>query len=223
MKDFTMIRQEPKSITTENDNPALEFVEPQPETEGRIIDGAELAAKLAFQTHPQKGCEILFGMYYRALCSHAIRYVYIKEVAEDIVSDVFCNFWKTQAYQSVTTSYRAYLFRAVRNRALNYLANEFKQSDSLEKVYHLEGAELPEQIMQYEELHQKIELIINTLPKQCQRVFLMNRFEGKKAKEIADELDISHRTVETHIHKAIQALKFGLKDLFLWISLYFLF
>jgi RNA polymerase sigma-70 factor (ECF subfamily) len=94
-------------------------------------------------------------MYYRALCSHAIRYVYIKEVAEDIVSDVFCHFWKTQSYQSVTTSYRAYLFRAVRNRALNYLANEFKQSDSLEKVYHIEGAELPEQIMQYEELHQK--------------------------------------------------------------------
>ena len=85
----------------------------------------EIFIKQAFKSSPEEGCELLFRRYHRALCSHAVRYVYSKEVAEDIVSDVFCKFWKNQSYESVTSSYRFYLFRSVRNEAYSYLCSEF--------------------------------------------------------------------------------------------------
>ncbi|WP_026993929.1 RNA polymerase sigma-70 factor [Flectobacillus major] len=189
---------------------------------GMLVDGSELFIKKAFDTDPHKGCELLFKRYYQALCTHAVRYVYSREIAEDLVGDIFFNFWNTKAYLSVTTSYRAYLFRAVRNRAYNYIAYELKQSDSIDLATQQEGqlSDLPEQIMQYEELYTQIDTIVASLPKQCQKVFLMNRFEGKKSREIAEDLQISVRTVETHIQKALNTLKSGLKDSFLGLFFY---
>src|SRR5688572_27446141 len=94
--------------------------------EFRIID-EEILIKRAFDNDPKQGCEILFQKYYRILCSHAIRFVYSKEVAEDIVSELFCRFWSDQIYLSITTSYRAYLFKAVRFSAYNYIRWELSK------------------------------------------------------------------------------------------------
>lgn len=176
---------------------------------GALIDGSELFIKKAFETNPELGAELLFKTYYQALCTHTVRYVYSKEVAEDLVCDVFYTFWNNQSYKNVTTSYRAYLFRSVRNRAFNYLSNELKRNDSIETAsnYEASSSDLPQQMMQFEELYHQIDAIVESLPAQCRRVFLMNRFEGKKPKEIAEDLKISIRTVETHIQKALNTLK----------------
>lgn len=199
----------------------VEGVKPTPVIE---TDYSEYFVKQTFDTDPQKGCELLFRHYFRALCTHAVRYVYSRQIAEDLVSDVFYTFWNTQAYKSVTTSFRAYLFRSVRNRAYNYLAHELNRSDSLDKASDQESdwSDWPEQMMQFEELSQKIDALVASLPPQCQKIFLMNRFEGKKNKDIADDLHISIRTVESHLQKAIQTLRSGLKDALLWIAFFML-
>lgn len=178
----------------------------------------ELFVRKAFDENPQKGCELLFRLYYRPLCTHAVRYVYSKEIAEDLVADVFYTFWNTQAFRSVKFSYRSYLFRSVRNRAYNYLMNELKKTDSLESAtqHETSPSDRPEPIMHFEELYHKIDELVATLPPQCQKVFLLNRFEGKKSREIADELKLSVRTVEGHIAKALSTLRCGLKNQ--WIS-----
>lgn len=175
---------------------------------------AELFIRNAFAENPRKGCELLFRLYYRVLCTHAVRYVYSKEVAEDLVADVFYTFWNTKAFASVKYSYRSYLFRSVRNRTYNYLMNELKRTDSLDsaKDQEIPSSDRPEPIMHYEELYHKIEELIAKLSPQCQKVFLMNRFEGKKSREIADELHLSSRTVEVHIAKALATLRHGLKN-----------
>ena len=164
-------------------------------------------------------------MYYRALCTHAVRFVYSKEIAEDIVSEVFYNFWNTQAYRSVSASYRAYLFRSVRNRSYNYLSNDLRKSDPLTDAQQKETPEhdSPERLMQMDELLKTIDALISALPPQCQKVFLMNRFEGRRSKEIAEELNLSPRTVETHIFKALSVLKSGLKNQWLWVLMIFLY
>ena len=72
----------------------------------------EFFTRLSFQESPKKGCELLFRRYHQALCSHAVRYVYSKETAEDIVSEVFCKFWKTKAYENMSSSYRFTCFSA---------------------------------------------------------------------------------------------------------------
>jgi RNA polymerase sigma-70 factor (ECF subfamily) len=62
-----------------------------PEVEEKQLDD-EIFIKKALQSNPKYGCELLFRKYYKPLCNHAIRYVYSKEIAEDLVSDVFCKF-----------------------------------------------------------------------------------------------------------------------------------
>jgi RNA polymerase sigma-70 factor (family 1) len=220
-----MTNHEPQIVP--NEPPTLHELEAMPTEQqplGTLIDGTELFLKKAFDDSPELGATLLFKAYYQALCTHAVRYVYSKEVAEDLVCDVFYSFWNTKAYQTISSSYRAYLFRSVRNRAFNYLAYELKKNDSIDIAIHHEAAssDLPQQMMQFEELYHQIDSIVETLPKQCQRIFLMNRFEGKKPKEIAQDLQISVRTVETHIQKALNTLKSKLKSSFI-ISLLLVF
>ena len=67
--------------------------------------------------------------------------------------------------------------------------------------------DLPEDILYQDDLIKKINTAVNNLPPVCRKVFLLNRFEGKKQKEIAVELGLSLRTIESHIYKALQSLK----------------
>lgn len=168
----------------------------------------------AFSLSPEQGCELLFRRYHCALCSHAARYVYSREVAEDIVGDVFCKFWKNRAYTSVTSSFRYYLFRSVRNEAYSYLRSEFTGLDSLDATPPSEGAIglRPDYITQYEETFSRVKELIEQLPPQCRKVFLMSRFEGKRYQEIADELGLSIKTVEVHVVKGLSLMRKGLKD-----------
>ena len=180
---------------------------------------SELFIRRAFEESPQKGCELLFRRYHQALCSHAVRFVYLKETAEDLVSDVFCKFWKTQAYTTITSSYRYYLFRSVRNEAYNYLRLEFQKLDDIETAEIREAAfsQRPDQVLQFEEVAHQVEDLVESLPPQCRKVFFMSRFEGKKYQDIATELGLSIKTVEVHIVKALSIVRKGMKDYWLMI------
>ena len=176
--------------------------------------------KVTLSENPEKGFELLFKRYFSVLCNHAIRYVWSKDEAKDIVADVFFNLWKNQNFDHITTSYRSYLFKAVRNGCHNYLTREQNKKTSLDEVDNYDAQLLrPDQILHFDELQHKIETIIAALPPQCKRVFLLNRLEGKKYAEIAAELDISIKTVEMHISKALSTLRIALKDEWLMLSL----
>ncbi len=182
----------------------------------------ELFIRKTFETSAEKGCELLFRLYYNAMCSYAVRFVYSKDIAADLVSDIFYTFWKNQSYLSVRSSFRSYLFKSVQNRSYNYLATELRHTDTFELLpqHDLISAELPETLMYFEELSQKIDEIVDHLPPQCQKVFILNRFENKKIQEIALELNLSSRTVEGHISRALTSLRSGLKDHWTWIALF---
>ncbi len=178
--------------------------------ENKTLD-SEVFIRETFKEDPRKGYELLFRRYYRALCSHAVRFVYSKEVAEDIVGDVFLVLWKNNVYEKINTSFRAYLYASVRNRAFNYLQWEFKKDVDIDAIpennHNHVFEETPQTMLQFDELFQKIESSITALPPQCQRVFLMSRFENKKNREIADELEIALKTVEAHIMKALAQMR----------------
>lgn len=187
---------------------------PQGSGDENGMEDTELFIRKTFREDAAKGCELLFRRYHKMLCSHAVRFVYSREVAEDLVSEIFCKFWKTRAYETVTSSYRFYLFRSVRNEAYNYLRLEFRKMETLDVAESKKSSQSqqPDNAAEYEEILNCIELIVETLPNQCRKVFLMNRFEGKRYREIADELQISVKTVEIHIGKALSAMRKGLKD-----------
>ncbi|WP_020596129.1 RNA polymerase sigma-70 factor [Spirosoma panaciterrae] len=177
---------------------------------------AEYFIRQAFATDPHKGCELLFRAYYRDLCSTAIRFVYSRQVTEDIVGEVFLTFWTNRTYEKITTSYRAYLFRSVRNRAYNYLKFELSRSRPLELFDegNPDSVQQPDHILQLDELRRQINEIIRTLPMQAQRVFIMSRFDGRSHAEIAQELQINHKTVESHITRALSSLRVLLRQEF---------
>lgn len=194
----------------------------QPDTEPIVMD-AEFLIRQAFTEDARRGYELLFRRYYRTLCSQAVRFVHSRTIAEDLVSDVFFSFWKNQVHLHITTTYQAYLYGAVRKRAYSHLREEFQQ-DRMPSETETESVDEhdsldPEQLLQYTELYQRIEEIVRMLPPQCQRVFVMSRFEGKKHREIADELKISPKTIEAHLGRALSQLRQGLQiGLFFWLT-----
>jgi RNA polymerase sigma-70 factor (family 1) len=195
-----------------------------PEIEEKQIDD-EIFIKKALQLNPKDGCELLFRRYYKPLCSHAIRYVYSKEIAEDLVSDVFCKFWKNESYKNITSSFRSYLFRSVRNTAFTYLRSEFNTVERSEKYDMIEVTEnlKADSICIYEETLARVKLLVDSMPPQCKKIFLLSRFESKGNKEIAEELNLSLKTIEAHMGKALGIMRKGLKDYITLIFIYWCF
>lgn len=191
--------------------------------ENLLLD-QELFIRATFDSDVKLGCEILFRRHYVELCSHAVRFLGSKAVAEDLVADIFCSFYEKKVFATIQTSYRAYLFRTVRNRAYNYVRQNFHRDVSLDDAFYevTEENQQPDSITQYDELYQTVEKAIDSLPVQRRRVYLMNRFDGKKYAEISNELGISVRTVEVHIRLATKTLRDLLKYrcFFLWAELF---
>ena len=174
----------------------------------------ELFLRATLLENHQLGTELLYNRYYQVLCNHAARYVGSREVAEDIVSDIFYRFYSQRTFERITTSYRAYLFRAVRNYGLNHLRWEASRKVSMEDKYDVldvEGQQ-PDHITQNEELYQDLEKIIGDLPVQRRNIYMQFHFEGKSHKEIARKLGISSRTVEVQVYRARQTVRALMKN-----------
>lgn len=163
----------------------------------------------------------LFREYYVSLCSYARRYVGRKDIAEEIVSDVFFKIWESRRTLSINTSIKSYLFQAVCNNSLSYL-RKLKSENNLEG-YFLEttsenigfaaaSEETEEQSLVMEDMTEKIEDVVNLLPKQQQTAFRLKRFEGRKTKEVAEIMGLSVKTVEMHLSKATLNLREKLQE-----------
>lgn len=173
----------------------------------------------SFLSSPKLGFDLLFRKYYINLCNHAIRFVYSKELAEDIVADVFTNFWQNKVYENISTSYRSYLYTAVRFRSYNAIKIEINRNKSFEegsidfKVYENSRSEMqPDQILLFNELTKKLDFAIQNLPHQAKRAFQLNRLEGKKYSEVAIELQITVSAVEKLISRSLSKLREELKS-----------
>lgn len=190
-----------------------------------ILDEEKYLRKL-FEIAPEKGFELLFRKYYANLCSSCIRFVHSKETAEDIVSEIFINLWQKQLYMKIEVSYRAYLYKSVRNRSINYLKSEFLKEPEVnleESDYTTsEQVDKPDDILFYHELNLKLDGVIKSLPGQSRRAFQLSRLEGKKYAEIASDLSITVSAVERLISRALQKIRNELKSEFFIAIILFL-
>ncbi len=151
----------------------------------------------------------LFRRHYVNLCRVAVRLVRDGAAAEDIVQEVFTRLWtKRSKLPDDTQAVSPYLRRAVRNRSLNYLRDR--------KRIPVDDGELPEAAdpagqatsrLEQEELRVRINTAINRLPERCRLVFVMSKMEEMSQREIADQLDISVKTVENQMTRAYKFLR----------------
>jgi RNA polymerase sigma-70 factor (ECF subfamily) len=153
--------------------------------------------------------EVLFKNNYNSLCQTALRIINDNAIAEDLVQDVFCKLWEKQEQLKIETSLKAYLHKSVINQALNYHKKE-QASLTRNNIYALETYHQnnpTEQLVFAKDTKNKIDLIVNSLPEGCRRIFILNRFEKQSYKEIANALDISIKTVDNQVTKALKILR----------------
>jgi RNA polymerase sigma-70 factor (ECF subfamily) len=171
-----------------------------------IISRIKSGNKQAFET--------LFIDYYPKLTVFAKKYLNDLDTSREIVQNYFVKLFENHSDIQIQTSLKSYLYSSIRNSCLNYL-NQRKlhagHADNI-KFQHKENEIDFTDTMEQTELEYKIWQEVAGLPDQCKRIFNLSRKEGLKNREIANQLGISKRTVETHISKALKILRTNLNQ-----------
>ena len=169
---------------------------------------------LAIQSGQTPAFEMLFKTFYQPLCRYANSFLKDPDDAEEIVQAAFIGFWEKREAISIDTSVKSYLYRAVRNSCLNELKHEQVKQRYIagETVMGEKVSESADHLAIHVELEDKIKAAIQKLPDQCRLIFTMSRFEELKYQEIADQLNLSVKTVENQMGKALKIMRVQLKE-----------
>jgi len=176
--------------------------------------------------------EKLYLSYFSKMKHFAKEYVIADADAENLVQDVFTELWEKKELLDMPVNLLAYLFTSIKNKSLNYLRHKSVEQQTMTLMQEEYNLTLNMNLNALEEFDDKIfaedsiEKIINhaldSLSERCRQIFIMNKLQGKKQKQIAEELNISINTVETQMKVAYKKLREELKDytpLFLFLYL----
>ena len=167
--------------------------------------------------------EELFNFYYPRLFNFSKSFLKIEDGIDDILQEVFVKIWQNRKGIKNSATFNSYIFTITRNLLLNELRSRLNNQNIKDEIRKLSIApeySLFEQI-EYQDLKEKVDTIVNELPKRQKEIFILSRTKGLSNKEIAKKLKISTKTVEYHITLAIRILKDKLKIFGLVSLLYF--
>lgn len=151
--------------------------------------------------------QLLHQQYHATLLQFACAYLKSREPAEEIVNDALYKVWLKKETIAGISNLRAYLFTAVRNGSLNYLAKQKEEQHFLSALpFNDQHTEDPESIIISTELHDCIRNAINALPPRCKQIYEMVRIEGLRNKDVAERLHISVNTIDVQLAIALKKL-----------------
>lgn len=153
-----------------------------------------------------KAFESYYKQHYKAFFLMACKYLKDSLLAAETVNDVFIKIWEDSEKLTITTSLKAYIYKAIINRSINELNKQKTQARQLTNFNLIANESYELQQMEENELRVKLYAAIDQLPDQCRKVFEMSRFEEMKQQEIADKLGISIKTVKNHITYALKEI-----------------
>ncbi|UCH14181.1 MAG: RNA polymerase sigma-70 factor [Bacteroidales bacterium] len=164
----------------------------------------------------KKTFDLAFKSYYPGLCVFAKDFLRSADAAREITQEVFLSLWEKRGKLQIKSSLKAYLYRSVHNRCLNYIRDDLKLShkeinfDQLKNQADLLFNDVPEGI--YDQIfsgriEQDLETEIEQLPEQCKTIFRLCRYENLTYPEIAKQLNISLSTVKTQMSRAMKKLR----------------
>jgi RNA polymerase sigma-70 factor (family 1) len=154
-----------------------------------------------------------FDVLYKKYCKKVYKFGYSilksTEEAENLMQDVFLSLWENRHKVEKDSSIKSYVFTITYNSAISTLRKKVRESEFVEYLKSLQEIreEPVDAGLEYKELTNKLEKIINELPRRQKEVYLMHRVEGLKYIEIADLLNISVNTIENHMSRALKTIR----------------
>jgi len=176
-----------------------------------LTDEKELYQRL--KEGDERAFNDLFRKYYSSMCHFARQFLNDSEMAEETVQDMFVRIWEKRESLNIETSVKHYLFRSVRNQCLNQIQHQKIRQQYASMVKESAHQDInPDQYYAEVDLLKRIEKSIDSLPAKRQEIFRLSREQGLKYKEIAEELNISIKTVEAQMGLALKHLREDLKE-----------
>lgn len=172
---------------------------------------AELVRRI--RAGDERALEVVFRTHFAGMASFVQRFVRSADLAEELVQDVFLKLWSKREQLAEIETLRTYLFRAARNTALNYLRRaklerKWREEQVVDDDPPTTFAADDETVEQ--EVAAAVMEAINRLPPRCREIFLLSRDGGLTYAEIARSLEISVKTVETQMGRALKSLRASL-------------
>jgi RNA polymerase sigma-70 factor (ECF subfamily) len=161
----------------------------------------------------QQAMKEVFDQYYPLVYRNIFRIIRLKELSEDLTQDVFIRFWRKRSDLQITQTLAGYLATMAYHEALGHVR---KKSYQMTEQRELVDGELQMDgnlVVEGMDLQSRVDKEIEKLPPRCRGVFILSRYEGKSYREISDLMDISVKTVENQMGKALSVLRVSLKDL----------
>ncbi len=163
--------------------------------------------------------EAIYKSYYRRVFHFAFQYLQDKEACFNIIQDVFSSLWRTREKLADDTNLNAWLFTVTKNKCLKHIRDLKTEQRHLENlrekrmIMNFDALNsLDTSPMAFDEIEKIIQRTLYNLPQRCRIAFEMSRFEDKRYSEIADEMQISQKTVDTYISNALKIFRIALKD-----------
>ena len=149
----------------------------------------------------------LFSEYYNWLCNYVFNLCNDRPLAQDIVQEALIALWQKRKTLIITTSLKSYLFKTCHNQFLLYIRNQKVQFDTLDKIRWDVVSEVALEDDLYDFRMERLNMLIDQLPPRCKEIFIQNKLQKKKYREIALDMGISVKTVENQMSKALHFLR----------------
>lgn len=178
----------------------------------KAISDADPELLVKVKQGDQRAFKACFNQYYAELTGFALKWMKDQDNAEEVVQDVFVRFWEQRETIEIQYSLKAYLYRSVQHACLNQFKHEKVKDKHRQYTLQVTSEAENSDYMEVLELNEKIQNTIDELPDRCRQVFLLSRNNGLKYSEIAEKLDISIKTVENQMGKALKTLRQNLTE-----------
>lgn len=175
-------------------------------------DKADLLFRKVTSNDDEAAFRCLYYDFFSPLCVFAYRFLEEEDACLDVVQEFFFQLWKNRRQIEIHVSVRNFFMTSVRNACLDLLRRQEVERKWIEKSLKKEENELNYDLYTTTELENLLNKALDKLPEKMSSSFRMNRFEGKTYVEIAEEKQISVKTVESYISKTLKFLKIELKD-----------